>query len=78
LSESQNPDYQTFFKSYAIGWAQTYSREKAENISKNDVHSNRKIRANRTIVNFNEFYKAFDITPTDGMYVPPAERVGIW
>ncbi|MEN6324131.1 MAG: M13 family metallopeptidase [Proteiniphilum sp.] len=78
LSESKNPDYQAFFKSYAITWAQTYSREKADNLSKNDVHSNRKIRANRTIVNCEEFNKAFDITPTDGMYVPPAERVGIW
>ncbi|MDD3363748.1 MAG: M13 family metallopeptidase [Syntrophomonas sp.] len=78
LSESINPDYQAFFKSYAVIWAQTYSREKAENLSKNDVHSNRKIRTNRNIVNFEEFYKAFDITPKDGMYVPPAERVGIW
>lgn len=78
LSEYENPDYQAFFKSYADVWAQSQSRENAEYMSKNDVHSNSKIRVNRTVVNFDEFYKAFGITETDGMYVPPAKRVGIW
>jgi putative endopeptidase len=78
LSQYENPDYQAFFKSYAVIWRTTMKREMADYLSKVDVHSNSKIRVNRTVVNFAEFYEAFGINETDGMYVPPEERVGIW
>lgn len=78
LSKYENPDYQAFFKAYANVWRRTMSREMAAYLSNNDVHSNPKIRVNRTVVNFDEFYKAFGIEETDGMYVHPEERVAIW
>jgi putative endopeptidase len=78
LSQYENPDYQAFFKSNAVIWRQTLTRELADYFSKNDVHSNAKIRVNRTVVNFDEFYEAFGISEKDGMYVPPEERVGVW
>ncbi|NMA51430.1 MAG: M13 family metallopeptidase, partial [Peptococcaceae bacterium] len=71
LSQYENPDYQAFFKSYAVIWRTTMKREMADYLSKVDVHSNSKIRVNRTVVNFAEFYEAFGINETDGMYVPP-------
>ena len=46
--------------------------------SQSDVHSNGKLRVNRVLVNFPEFYEAFDIGSSDGMYVPPEERILIW
>ena len=78
LSWYENPDYQAFFKSNADNWRQTLTRQMADYFSKVDVHSNAKLRINRTVVNFDEFYEAFDIGEKDGMYVPPEERVGIW
>ncbi|OPZ75622.1 MAG: Neutral endopeptidase [Firmicutes bacterium ADurb.Bin456] len=78
LSQYGNPDYQTFFKSLAVIWRQTLTREMADYLSNNDVHSNAKIRVNRTVANFDEFYKAFGLDEADGMYVPPEDRVGVW
>ncbi len=78
LSRYENPDYQAFFKSNAVIWRQTLTRQMADYFSKVDVHSNAKLRVNRTVVNFDEFYEAFDIGEKDGMYMPPEERVGIW
>jgi putative endopeptidase len=78
LSQYENPDYQAFFKSNAVIWRQTLTRELADYFSKNDVHSNAIIRVNRTVVNFDEFYEAFVISEKDGMYVPLEERVGVW
>ncbi len=43
-----------------------------------DVHSFNKVRVNRTIQNFEEFYQAYEIGPGDGMYLPPQDRVQIW
>ncbi len=78
LSQYENPDYQAFFKSNAVIWRQTLTREMADYFSNVDVHSNSKIRVNRTVVNFDEFSETFGINETDGMYVPPEERVGVW
>nr|WP_249664280.1 M13-type metalloendopeptidase [Lysinibacillus sp. D4B1_S16] len=47
-------------------------------LSKNDVHSANKVRVNRTIVNFQEFYDTYGIIPGDGMYIAPEDRVSIW
>ena len=78
LSQSKNPDYQTFFKAYADSWRGVYTDEFLEYISKADVHSNNKVRVNQTVMNFEEFYKAFGITEGDKMYVAPENRVSLW
>ena len=49
-----------------------------EYLSQMDVHSPDKLRVNRTIVNCDEFYEAFDIKEGDAMYVAPEDRVKIW
>ena len=56
----------------------TTSREYLDQLSKIDYHSANKIRSNRVIVNFDEFYRTYDIQETDGMFVPEAQRVKIW
>lgn len=72
-----NPDYDAFFKNNAKIWLMTTSREYLDQLSKTDYHSANKIRTNRVIVNFEEFYQTYDIQETDGMFVPDADRVKI-
>ena len=59
-------------------WASTMSREMSQYFASVDVHCADKIRVNRVVVNQDEFYDAFGITETDGMYVKPEDRVVIW
>ena len=78
LSKKENPDYKKFFESYAITWRMVASPEIIKQLSKTDVHSANKIRANRTLANFEEFHKAFDIKKGDKMYVAPESRFSLW
>lgn len=77
-SKLENPDYKKLYHSMAKAWASTKTREYAKYAAGIDVHSEDKLRVNRVVVNCDEFYKAFDITEKDGMWVAPAERVKIW
>lgn len=76
--EKGKTDFKTLYTSVARAWAGTSSREYAEYLSQIDVHSSGKIRVNRVLVNFPEFYEAFDIKEGDGMYVPKEERIKVW
>lgn len=78
LANEKNLDHKTMYKSFAAVWAGTATREFYEYLSRNDVHSNGKLRVNRTLMNFSEFYEAFEIEVGDGMYLPTEERVIIW
>ena len=78
VSKMSNPDYKAYFESYAEIWQSTTTKEYAALLSKNDVHSASKIRVNRTIVNFPQFYDTYGIKPGDGMYVAPEDRVSLW
>ena len=78
VSQMSNPDYKAYFESNAEMWKSTTTKEFAAVLSKNDVHSANKIRVNRTIVNFQQFYDTYGIKVGDGMYVAPEDRVSIW
>ncbi|MCR8844465.1 S-layer homology domain-containing protein [Paenibacillus sp. SC116] len=78
VSEMSKPDYKAFFESNAKLWKSTTTKEFAALLSKNDTHSANKVRVNRTVVNFQEFYDTYGIKPDDGMYVAPKDRVSIW
>jgi putative endopeptidase len=67
---------------FYIGWAQVW-RGKARDaetirLIKTDPHSPAEFRCNGTLVNQPGFYAAFDVKPTDKMYLPPEKRVSIW
>lgn len=74
----ENPDFKTLYTSMAKCWASTASRAYYQYASQMDVHSADKLRVNRVVVNFDEFYEAFGIGENDGMYVKPEDRVKIW
>ncbi|MCJ8011844.1 S-layer homology domain-containing protein [Paenibacillus sp. KQZ6P-2] len=78
VSQLPNPDYKAYFEGYATIWRQTMSKEMSSYLTTIDTHSANKVRVNRTVANFPEFYKAYGITPEDAMYVAPENRVGIW
>lgn len=78
VSKMSNPDYKVYFENYAKIWRFTTTKEYAALLSKNDVHAPSKIRVNRTIVNFQEFYDTYGIEPGDGMYIAPEDRVSLW
>ncbi|UPW83140.1 M13-type metalloendopeptidase [Lysinibacillus sp. Ag94] len=78
VSKMSNPDYKAYFESNAEIWKSTTTKEFAAFLSKNDVHSANKIRVNRTIVNFQQFYDTYGIKLGDGMYIAPEDRVSIW
>ncbi|MCB0947692.1 MAG: peptidase M13, partial [Mycobacterium sp.] len=64
------------------GWAQvwrTKSRD-AEAIRRLavDPHSPPEFRCNGVIRNIDSFYKAFEVTETDSLYLAPHRRVRIW
>lgn len=76
--EKKGVDLKKLYIAVANTWVNTSSREYMAFAAQSDVHSNGKLRVNRVLVNFPEFYEAFDIGSDDGMYVPPEERILIW
>ncbi|WP_379143046.1 M13-type metalloendopeptidase [Paenibacillus sp. sgz500992] len=78
LSQTKNADYKAYFEGYATIWRTTMSKEVVAYLSSNDTHSANKIRVNRTVASFKEFYDTYGITEKDTMYVAPEQRVSIW
>jgi putative endopeptidase len=69
---------QRFFISWATVW-RTKTREEALRTQvQTDPHSPAQYRANGPLVNVDAFYKAFEVSEGDDMYVSPEDRVRIW
>lgn len=77
-SKLASPDYKAYFEGYATIWRSTMTKEIVAYLTTVDTHSANKVRVNRTIANFKEFYEAYDVTEIDGMFVAPENRVSIW
>ena len=75
--QDEDFDYKEFFTKYAHMWRtkNTYDYEKAVS---GDVHPLSFLRVNVTVQQFDEFYKAFDISSDDGMYIAPEDRIAVW
>ena len=65
-----------------IGWGQAWlSKARAEalrNQVSTDPHSPAKFRVNGVVRNIPAFYNAFNVKPTDSLYLAPEKRVKIW
>ncbi len=65
-----------------IGWAQAWLSKAREEALRNqintDPHSPAKFRVNGVVRNVPQFYTAFNVKPTDSLYLAPEERVRIW
>ena len=69
---------QRFFLGYAKVWRQKMRDKELMRRLKEDVHSPAIARVNRAVFNIDAFYKAFDIKPTDPLYIAPADRARVW
>lgn len=77
LSGKEDADYDALFRSIAKNWAKASNYETTQGSGGSD-HAPNKMRVNRVIVNFQEFYDTYDIKEGDGMYVAPEDRIHIW
>ncbi|MEO5492707.1 MAG: M13 family metallopeptidase [Sphingomonas sp.] len=69
---------QRFFLAYAQAWQQKRREGVARQLLLADPHSPAKYRVNGIVRNVDAWYKAFNIQPTDALYLPPEKRVHIW
>lgn len=77
-TEFKEPDYQAFFKQFGRIWGIKIRPEYQQLLLNVDVHSPAYYRANMQVRNFPEWYKAFNVTSKDKMYLPEDKRVIIW
>jgi putative endopeptidase len=69
---------QRVFLGYSQVWRNKYRDELLRQLIATDPHSPVMYRANGAVRNVPEWYEAFDVQPTDALYLPPEERVKIW
>lgn len=69
---------QRFFLGYAQVWLGKIREEALVSQLKSDPHSPAEFRIQGAVRNHDAWYKAFDVQPTDALYLPPEERVRIW
>ncbi|WP_323958483.1 peptidase M13 [Arthrobacter sp. JZ12] len=69
---------QRFFYSWAECWRQNIRPEEAARRIAIDPHSPNEFRCNQVVRNLDEFHDAFNVTPGDGLWLAPSERVRIW
>ncbi len=77
LIDGYTPE-QRFFISWSTIWRSKMRDEAMKSQVKTDPHSPGIYRAYVPLQNVDTFYEAFNIQPTDGMYVTPEKRVKIW
>ncbi|HVE01206.1 MAG TPA: M13 family metallopeptidase [Sphingomicrobium sp.] len=69
---------QRFFIAYGYSW-ETKQREGALRAQLlTNEHSPAKYRVNGVVRNFDPWYKAFNVQPSDKLYLPPEQRVHVW
>lgn len=66
------------FGQMAYNWASADTISFMTYLLSTDTHSPNKIRVNAVLSSCDAFYDIYDIEETDGMYVAPEDRVGIW
>jgi putative endopeptidase len=68
---------QQFFLAYAHGWQEKEREPSQRQHLASDGHAPPHYRA-MTVRNMDPWYPAFDVKPTDALYVDPAARVRVW
>ena len=69
---------QRFFLGWAQSWPRKYRDDEMRKRLLTDPHSPGEYRANGVVSNLPQFYAAFDVKPTDKLYLSPEKRVRIW
>ncbi len=69
---------QRFFLGWSQIWRRLYREQELLKRLITDPHSPSEYRVNGIVRNMDAWYKAFDVKPSDPLYLPPEERVRIW
>lgn len=69
---------QRFFLSYGLIWANNTREAMLRQLVKTDPHSPARWRVNGALPHIDAWYKAFNITSKDPLFVPKKNRVDIW
>jgi len=77
-STSTLSDNQLFFISWAQTWKNKIRHEALQQRLITDPHSPGAYRADGVVKNIDAFYQAFNVQPSDKMYIAPNERVNLW
>ena len=78
MSNSEGVSFEEYFTNWARVWCQKAKPEYQALLLQVDVHGPAYLRANMPPRNFPEWYAAFNVKKTDGMYLAPSKRVVIW
>ena len=78
MSNSEGVSFEEYFANWARVWCQKAKPEYQALLLQVDVHGPAYLRANMPPRNFPEWYAAFGVKKTDGMYLAPSKRVIIW
>lgn len=78
MHENNDASFQDYFKNWARVWCMKAKPQYIQYLLVNDVHAPAELRANMQPCNFEEWYEAFGVKETDGMYLAPEKRVRIW
>ena len=76
--DADGADMAAVMRSWAHIWAARMSPEVAAFLLAMDTHAPSKVRANFVLSMQGSFYDTFGVTESDGMYVPPEDRIAIW
>ncbi|MEV6561001.1 M13 family metallopeptidase [Nocardia sp. NPDC051756] len=71
----ENPDYQTFFLSWARSWREKQTKELTIRYLASDTHSPAEFRCNQVVRNLTEFYNTFGVKEGDKLFMPADQRV---
>lgn len=71
------PD-QRFFLAYAGVWASNITKQEIRSRVNRDPHSLGEWRVNGALPHIDAWYKAFNVKPTDKMYIPEDKRLQLW
>lgn len=69
---------QRFFLAYAESYREKIRDAYAKALLEGDSHAPGRYRVNGIVRNMDAWYKAFDVKPTDSLYLDPKDRVRIW
>lgn len=78
MSQTDGVSFEEYFTNWARVWCQKAKPEYQALLLQVDVHGPTYLRANMPPRNFPEWYAAFNVKKTDGMYIAPSKRVIIW
>src|SRR5690606_5586509 len=67
-----------FLMAWAHVWRTAQREEAGRERLLTDPHRPEEFRTNGAVRNHDAWYKAFNVTPDDELYLPPEERVSIW